>query len=129
MRTKKHSFIISILAICFVFSLASLALAADKPIVSTLKHKEAGLQCVDCHNTDNPTEKPNHSACIGCHDSGNNYYAGETRTYNNAGKPRQFNMHDSHQGPVRCTICHTVHKKPKEPMHCNWCHQIEVKVK
>jgi Zn finger protein HypA/HybF involved in hydrogenase expression len=103
--------------------------APKKEIVSTLAHKEAGLTCYDCHETNNPKKLPKHTACIKCHDTEGGYYTGEMRTYINADKPREFNMHDSHQGPVRCTVCHTTHKKPAEPMHCNWCHQIDVKVK
>ncbi|TCK59920.1 cytochrome c3 family protein [Seleniivibrio woodruffii] len=128
--SRKFSIITTaVFAVCLFFAFAGGASAATKAIVSTLAHKEAGLKCIDCHETDKPTKMPHHSACIKCHDSGSGYYTGEMRTYINSGKERKFNMHDSHQGPVRCTVCHTVHKAPNEKMHCNWCHQIEVKVK
>lgn len=128
MRKSIHIFMIAAITACFLFALSGAASAANKEIVSTLKHKEAGVKCIDCHGTNNPKTMPNHSACIKCHDSGNGYYAGEKRTYMNGGKPREFNMHNSHVGPVRCTVCHTVHKEPGK-IYCNWCHQIDVKAK
>ena len=129
MNIKQLSLTNITLTVCFIFIFSSTSFAASKEIVSTLKHKEAGITCVDCHGKGSPKKMPHHSVCIECHDSGNGYYTGEMRTYKNDGKDRQFNVHDSHQGKVRCTVCHTVHKKPEKPMLCNACHQIDVEVK
>ncbi|GFE59551.1 cytochrome c3 family protein [Geobacter sp. AOG2] len=109
--------------------------ASAKEIVATLKHKENNLTCADCHGTATPTAFVPSSVCIRCHDSGDGTYRGKLdahgegveKEYRESGRIRKMSIHDSHQGPVRCTVCHSVHKKPAEKIYCNWCHKIDVK--
>lgn len=125
-----------LIALSLLFAGISAA-ESDHPIVSTLKHRDNGLSCADCHVTGAPNGIVVSSVCIRCHDSGDGTYRGklnahgegETKKYTESGRTREMAIHDSHQGRVRCTYCHTVHKKPAEPMLCNRCHKIEVKVK
>lgn len=129
---KTIASIISALA-CLLL-LCSTAFATD--IVATKKHVAADVNCADCHGTDKPTQMPPTEACLDCHKSGNGgYYYGRKvdakgdgirKAYNESGRVREMAVHDSHQGQVRCTVCHTVHKEPPK-MHCNNCHRMDVK--
>jgi Zn finger protein HypA/HybF involved in hydrogenase expression len=116
--------------------LMSAPFAQAQQIVSTKKHIDAHVTCQNCHGTNTPKEMASTEACLTCHKSGNGgYYYGKVddkgdgieKEYKESGKMRKMAIHDSHQGQVRCTVCHTVHKEPPAKMHCNWCHQIEVK--
>lgn len=134
---KKQLNLLLLLTATIIFSAGAGFANSGKEIVSTLKHKESGLSCADCHGTDTPTAMPPVSACIKCHDSGDGTYRGKLdahgegveKEYRESGRIRKMAIHDSHQGPVRCTVCHSTHKKPAEPMHCNRCHKIDVNTK
>lgn len=132
----KNTITVSLILVAVAVLLAGTgAAAASEEIVATLKHKESNLTCADCHGTQTPTAWVASSVCIRCHDSGDGTYRGKLdahgegveKEYKESGRIRKMSIHDSHQGPVRCTVCHSVHKKPAEKMHCNWCHKIDVK--
>jgi Zn finger protein HypA/HybF involved in hydrogenase expression len=131
----KRSFSIFLVLIALV--LLAAPFAGAQQIVSTKKHAGAGVTCVNCHGTNTPKEMASTEACLTCHKSGNgNYYYGQVdakgdgieKEYKESGRIRKMAIHDSHQGHVRCTVCHAVHKEPPAKMHCNWCHTIDVKV-
>jgi len=84
-------------------------------------HSEAGLACVDCHGTDTPDKKAPASACMTCHAD----HKGEVREYTNNGIKVKVNPHASHQGDLRCTLCHKIHSPSK--LYCNQegCHAFD----
>ncbi len=127
------------LAVIFIFVLMTGVLcayaAADKQIVSMKAHAENGLVCADCHKTENPEKRAPASSCIECHENKDGTYKGVLgddgqplkKTYSEAAGTKSVNIHDSHQGEIRCTVCHTSHKEPV--LYCNECHSFKVKVK
>ncbi|MGE4268180.1 MAG: cytochrome c3 family protein [Deferribacterales bacterium] len=87
------------------------------------KHLQANLKCVDCHETSSPDKPAKTSVCIGCHDKGPDVIV-ETSVEHYVYK---LPVHNAHTGPLRCVLCHKVHK-PSELM-CKQCHpQFEVMV-
>ena len=128
-------FIALIVSVCTSFLLICPTVGADD-IVATKKHIEAKTTCRDCHGTDKPKEMASTEACLSCHHSGSGgYYYGSKvdekgngvgKPYTESGRIREMAIHDSHQGQVRCTVCHAVHEEPSKKMHCNHCHQIKV---
>ncbi len=110
-----------VLSACIVFA------ATEKPVVSMKIHQEAGFTCLDCHGNAEPTKKPAKSYCIGCHDDGSGSYYGKVVPNVSGAGTRQINPHNSHQGDIRCTLCHTYHKEPV--LMCNECHNYGLKVK
>lgn len=126
-------------AVIFIFVLAAGVLcayaAAEKPVVSMKAHAENGLSCADCHKTENPDKRAPASSCKGCHENKDGTYKGilgsdgnpVKKDYPEGQAKKTVNMHDSHQGEIRCTQCHTYHKEPI--LYCNECHAFDVKVK
>jgi hypothetical protein len=117
-----------------VLSLLVIAVAgysAGKETVGMKAHIEQGLDCNDCHETGNVVD-----SCLGCHANSNGTYRGELdpkgngieKEYPESGKTKMAAIHDSHGGPIRCTVCHTTHIESR-PLYCNHCHQFNVKVK
>jgi len=84
-------------------------------------HKEAGLACFDCHGVDEPVKRAPTSACKSCHED----HKGAVRTYKNNGQEVTVNPHESHQGELRCTLCHSIHQPSK--LYCNQdgCHAFD----
>ena len=130
----KRSFSVFLMLVATLLFLVPLANAQE--IVATKKHVAAKTTCIDCHGTNTPNEMASTQACLACHKSGNGgYYYGKVdehgdgleTDYKESGRIRKMSIHDSHQGQIRCTVCHTVHKAPPARMHCNWCHTIDVK--
>lgn len=76
------------------------------------KHAAQGISCSDCHLTDNPTKKAKMSECLKCHES---YEAVASKTASLAPNP-----HKSHQGELKCNLCHKVHSP--NTLYCNSCH-------
>ncbi|MCL2877166.1 MAG: cytochrome c3 family protein [Acidobacteria bacterium] len=76
------------------------------------------------------------SACKGCHKTSGDTYKGKLdkdgkpvhKNYSDGGLTREMNFHDSHQGDIRCTICHTTHTEPSK-LYCNDCHSFRVEIK
>lgn len=81
------------------------------------RHATEALSCKDCHKTTEPVARPPAEACDRCHT-----YA-ELATATAKVDP---NPHQSHQGEVRCTLCHRVHQPSM--LVCNECHEFELKV-
>ena len=125
----------------FVFLLCALMVAAiaaaatDGKITSTTVHEEMGLSCADCHNTDTPEKRAPASTCKGCHENMDGTYKGilgadgkpEHKDYPEGTGYKNASFHDSHQGDIRCTMCHTAHQAPV--LYCNECHDFKVEVK
>jgi hypothetical protein len=83
------------------------------------KHLESGLTCIDCHQSDTPTDKAPVSACNSCHG-----------TYTEIAELTQGidpNPHDSHQGEIDCDKCHRSHQPSVN--YCSECHEYEFNVK
>lgn len=100
---------------CFIFiAAAAISSQAEEQYIIKETHKEAGLSCADCHMTDKPEKKAKASVCIDCHES---YQVVAERT-----KSLKPNPHDSHQGELRCTYCHSSHGEDK--LYCNQCHEL-----
>ena len=104
---KKVYLIIAILTV------AAFAFATD---VKKLDAAHDGFDCIDCHQTENPTKRPPVAGCLECHES---YEAVAERT-------AQFspNPHASHQGEIRCSQCHKPHSEDK--LFCNECHDLQI---
>ncbi|MDQ2080221.1 cytochrome c3 family protein [Xanthobacteraceae bacterium Astr-EGSB] len=86
------------------------------------KHRDQALTCIGCHETDSPTKTASSSICRTCHAT----VDVRTRALNLGGKTYAFNPHASHQGDLRCTLCHKVHKP--SVLICKDCHAFEVVV-
>ncbi|MGX9460826.1 cytochrome c3 family protein [Shewanella sp. A14] len=86
------------------------------------KHERI-LECKDCHKEGKPNKKVNKRTCIECHDS----KPTESKTYIDGSTERNFNIHDSHQGELRCTLCH--HNHSDSNLYCNQCHQFNINIK
>lgn len=83
------------------------------------KHLESGLTCTDCHGTEEPTKRAPVSACTACH--------GPYADVAELTKDVEPNPHDSHQGEIRCGMCHKSHEPSVN--YCNECHEFDFKVK
>ncbi|PLX68825.1 MAG: hypothetical protein C0603_05890 [Denitrovibrio sp.] len=79
------------------------------------------LACADCHGTDAPVKRAKTSVCKTCHED----HEGEEKVYLNNGAEVEVNVHKSHQGELRCTLCHNIHKPSK--LYCNQdgCHAFD----
>ena len=127
---------IALLSILLLFCF-TLTYSYTREITGTPAHKEAGIGCVACHGADTPERRAPVSACKGCHGNSDGTYKGKLDKDGKPVKQRYldgntaliFNFHDSHDGDLRCTVCHTVHAKPSQPEHCNACHKFAVQVK
>ncbi len=104
----------------FVFLLAFL-LGCSVAWAQTVsgKHAEKGVTCVNCHGEAAPAKRAPVSACAKCHGD----YAGIAKLTEKVTP----NPHASHQGEVRCTLCHKTHEPSK--LYCNECHQFDLKVR
>jgi fumarate reductase flavoprotein subunit len=104
------------LALMLAFPRISGAVELDK------RHAKGGVGCVDCHGEASPQKAAKASACIGCHTD----TPGAVKPYPDQGVTRSVNVHQSHEGTLRCTLCHHAHKE--STLYCNQCHKLEVKV-
>lgn len=119
---------------CCVIGISS---ASAQDIVGMKMHKMIGLECNNCHVDDGNANKNMTPTCVSCHAPGERYYHGKKdatgksilKEYPESGKTRMASFHDSHGGEIRCTVCHTSHKKEPEKLYCNNCHQFDVKIK
>lgn len=111
--------IIPILIILSVISFSFAIAASDQQLKGA--HKEMGLACADCHGTDNPVKRAKTSVCKTCHEG----HEGEEKVYLNNGAEVTVNVHKSHQGELRCTLCHYIHEPSK--LYCNQdgCHAFD----
>ncbi|QEM69005.1 cytochrome c3 family protein [Geobacter sp. FeAm09] len=107
------------------FVLVTLALSVpciSGAVTINKKHLDNGIKCSDCHEEAAPQRAAKSAACIACHTEA----PGSVKTYLDQGNQRSVNMHASHEGMVRCTLCHGIHKESR--LYCNDCHKFEAKV-
>ncbi|MCD8553671.1 cytochrome c3 family protein [Seleniivibrio sp.] len=114
----KKAFFTVICIMVFSF-ICSIAIAGSGDLRGA--HKDRGIACEDCHGTKTPEKKAPASVCKTCHAD----HRGEIKTYKNNGHEVKVNPHDSHQGELRCTLCHSIHEPSK--LYCNQdgCHAFE----
>ncbi len=105
--------------ILMTFSLVSIC-AADMTVNKA--HLDNDISCADCHGTATPEKRASAKTCIGCHSE----IPGTVKTYSDAGNTREVNIHNSHDGQLRCTLCHRIHEP--STLYCADCHHFEVKV-
>ena len=122
------------ISIGFIFMLAFIfAYAQAGKTIRTKAHQN--LSCASCHNTDKPERRAPVSACNMCHGNSGGTYKGKLdkdgkpvrNSYLDGSLTREMNFHDSHQGDIRCTICHTTHAEPPK-LYCNDCHSFKVEL-
>jgi hypothetical protein len=85
-------------------------------------HQENDIACIDCHGTATPEKRAATRFCIECHSE----VPGSVKEYLDRGNQLSVNVHDSHDGQLRCTLCHSIHKESE--LYCNSCHVFEVNV-
>ena len=100
-----------------VFLFSSTVFAETKTV--TGKHAEAKVTCAACHGSDAPTKRAPASACISCH--------GDNASVAKRTKNVTPNPHDSHQGDLRCTLCHKTHEP--SVVYCDECHSFKFNIK
>lgn len=100
-----------------LFLSAAVLAAPDKKV--TGPHAGLEISCADCHGNDNPEKRAPHSACMGCH--------GEYADIAKLTEKVEPNPHKSHQGEIRCTICHKAHEP--SVVYCRECHDYGLKIK
>jgi fumarate reductase flavoprotein subunit len=115
---------VSFLARSLLIVGASVLLSSGSIVAQELrgKHRDMALTCVGCHETDSPTKTASSSTCRTCHAQ----VDVRTRSLSSGGKTYAFNPHASHQGDLRCTLCHKVHKP--SVLICKDCHAFDVVV-
>ncbi len=84
----------------------------------TSKHEAMGVGCEMCHGVPKPDKRPTMAQCLQCHESYEKLAARTVKL-----KP---NPHASHQGELRCTLCHQEHEP--SVLYCNQCHQFKQNV-
>ncbi len=115
----------SLFAALLILSCISVAFAATEMTLKEGAHTENELACADCHGIDEPTVAPEQAACESCH--GDMTDAEEVEVYNIQQRHKlKVPMHDSHQAPVPCQSCHSIHSESK--LFCNDCHMFDVEV-
>lgn len=129
---------LNILKICLLSGLLVGAVTVQAQSLQSMKaHDKLGLTCQQCHGTAAPVSAPDEKQCLACHANSGGHYRGAQldnkgfgvpKLYIESGRERSAAIHDSHSGPVRCTVCHTAHKAPPK-MYCNNCHSFDVKTK
>ena len=107
-----------LLPLAFVLLLAHNAEAVEM----NKAHRDKGVKCVDCHGEASPQKEANAASCANCHKG----TPGSVKKYSDQGNMRTVNVHDSHEGSLRCTLCHHIHKD--STFYCNDCHKFEAKV-
>lgn len=81
-------------------------------------HQAAGLACAACHK-DGTVARPDAAACRECH--------GDHAAVAKLTAAANPNPHASHEGELRCTLCHRVHQPSS--LYCNQCHQFDLRLK
>jgi hypothetical protein len=108
-----------------LLALATLTLSvpcSSEAVTINKKHLNNGITCINCHEEAAPHKAAKAASCITCHTE----TPGSAKTYLDQGNQRSVNMHASHEGSVRCTLCHGIHKESR--LYCNDCHKFEVTV-
>ena len=79
------------------------------------QHAQQSVTCGLCHGTFFPEERVSMEQCLRCHGS-YEHVAALTEDVDP-------NIHDSHYGEIRCTLCHKAHED--SVLYCNICHAFE----
>ena len=114
-----------IISICVIFCLTFVNLVFSDTAFSqeakTLKpfHKEAGLECKDCHNEIPAVNAVSGDVCLNCHGEGDRKKVLEMTSH------MIDNPHEDHEGGLDCTECHYEHQVSKD--HCVSCHSFGFK--
>jgi fumarate reductase flavoprotein subunit len=90
------------------------------------KHLAAELKCRDCHGTDAPEKRASAALCKECHEGEIKIESKQLPLHGKAGRIVEVNAHASHQGELRCTLCHRAHSP--SVLYCNDCHEFDVNV-
>jgi fumarate reductase flavoprotein subunit len=102
-----------------VLLIGTVATAEKKSGEITGAHAEAGLECANCHATDEPVKNAPQSSCIECHGDRSDETSMVLKETN--GLEFTVSPHNSHAGQIRCTLCHKAHKE--SVLYCNeTCH-------
>ena len=82
-------------------------------------HAAKNVTCSSCHGERLPLldEKPSNDECFKCHES---YEALAAKTPGKDHASR--NPHESHLGPINCTVCHKAHQPSVN--YCMDCHKL-----
>ena len=91
---------------------------AKSPYLSAI-HAAKDIACASCHGNAVPVldDKPTKETCLGCHKS----YA-ELATKTPGLDHPSRNPHNSHLGPINCTVCHKSHEYSAP--YCMNCHKF-----
>lgn len=107
---KKTAFSLLLLSI-----LSSTAFVASAGHSLKSPHQQAGLECSDCHKNTPPKRKASQKACRSCHSDMKD--AAASILSEGADRKVEMNIHDTHVGDLRCTVCHSAHRESK--LYCN----------
>ncbi|MCL1046544.1 cytochrome c3 family protein [Shewanella electrodiphila] len=102
-----------IIAIGTISVYSNSVFAKSHPVLG--KHQAFEITCADCHKTEKPTRKASQKACRSCHENQKEKKAIAFKDKD--GREVTLNIHDSHVGDIRCTVCHSTHTKSK--LYCN----------
>jgi hypothetical protein len=111
----KH--VVKIFNLIAVFAFVSFLQSVDAASLAD-RHGTRGVKCENCHTSMPPQKNITEGTCIACHGS---YKKIAEKT-----EELDVNPHDSHQGEVPCTRCHSGHKK--SVLFCNGCHEFPMTV-
>ncbi|MEG2153450.1 MAG: cytochrome c3 family protein [Burkholderiaceae bacterium] len=91
---------------------------ADGPNLDAI-HAKKGISCAGCHGKALPQldDKPTTERCLACHGS-YEQLAAKTPGQDHASR----NPHQSHLGPINCTVCHKAHQTSET--YCLDCHRL-----
>jgi fumarate reductase flavoprotein subunit len=121
----KNRYAVAAIVTCWVL-LSGMAGRAEDTHELRGKHLAAELKCKDCHGTDVPDRRAPASRCKECHEGEIEIASKQLPLRGKTGKIVEVNVHASHQGELRCTLCHRVHSP--SVLYCNDCHEYDVKV-
>jgi fumarate reductase flavoprotein subunit len=84
--------------------------------------QQAGVTCVNCHNSAKPTAAAAPAACVKCHANADGRYVGTgaKKYVGDGGAIKTVNPHQSHLVELPCTQCHKTHAASVN--YCNQCH-------
>jgi hypothetical protein len=112
-KMKNKNLITTILVIVILLLFSNIGIAQNKYEIKDT-HVKMGLSCTVCHGDKSPQQRPEKEACLTCHKS-----YGEVAAKTKGLEP---NPHESHQGEVTCSDCHSAHGTSR--LMCNDCHKF-----
>jgi fumarate reductase flavoprotein subunit len=104
-----------VLAVFAQLVICSLSAAEEKASREiSPSHKEAELNCADCHGVAVPEKRAPAAICVECHTKKEDSKLIE---FDDGDRIISINPHNSHIGEIRCTHCHRIHTQ--SVLHCN----------